>query len=147
MSRRRRRSRARENPSNLTWLLIGGGVVAAGAAIYFMAKPAAAATATAGATAPTPPQLNPAPQSVTVKVGDKINPPVLPTVPAGWSWQADPGYTNTSIAKTILMPQADGSFVAVGPGSMQVPFVATQHGPGPTYTGATRFEYNITVTA
>ena len=148
MSRRRkRRSRARENPSNTTWLLIGGGVVVAGVAAYFLTnKTASAATTSAVTGAPAPPQLTSAPQSVTVKVGDKINPPVLPTLPSGWSWQPDPGYVNTSIALAVLQPQPGNAFVAVGPGTETVPFVASQHGPGPSYTGQTTFTYIITVT-
>lgn len=40
-----KRHRARENPSNMVWLLIGGGAVAAGAAIYLMSRPKTAAAA------------------------------------------------------------------------------------------------------
>jgi hypothetical protein len=46
-----RRSGSRENPSNVIWLLIGGGAVAAGAAIYFMSRSKTAAAAVASTSA------------------------------------------------------------------------------------------------
>jgi hypothetical protein len=174
MSRKRtRRSRARENPSTTTWLLIGGGVVVAGVTVYLMTKPSTAAAAvvpssgvapSGGAsslvdTTTTPPMLpawiaSAPTQNVTARVGQLIAYPDLPVLPAGWSWSPDPSYVNTAPTMAIIRDngvqtvngQQKQTFLAVGPGSVTVPFVAEQHGPGPGYTGTIRYVYNITVT-
>lgn len=52
-----KKRRARENPSNTVWFVIGGGAVAVGAAIYFMSRPKTAAAAAVSAPAASVPAM------------------------------------------------------------------------------------------
>jgi hypothetical protein len=51
------RRRARKNPTGLDWLMILGGAAAVGLTVYFVTKPAAAATTTPTTGTAGPPQL------------------------------------------------------------------------------------------
>ena len=74
-----KRRRARENPSNTMWFVIGGGAVAVGTAIYFMSRPKT--TAAAVAPASTVPAMTAASASTTPAAASAAT-PTTGTTPA-----------------------------------------------------------------
>jgi hypothetical protein len=142
--RRGGRRRGHENPSTQTWLLIGAGVAAAGVVAYFIFRPTPAAAGQLPGTTTSRSLTVTQPQQIAARVGDTIKPPPLPALPTGQYWGIDPGTINTSIAQSMLRTNSDGSFTAVGPGTITIVYQPMERGGG---VGGQTFPYRITVTA